>query len=302
MRAQKPALRQVLVKLNEGVSGEGNAVVNLEGLAFPGTSEHDVILQRLEAMKFELAGVTYDSYVAKLKERGGIVEERISGDEFRSPSAQLRVTPLGEVQPLSTHDQVLGGASGQTFLGCRFPADPAYAAAIMHEAAKVGTRLAREGVIGRFAIDFVTVREKSEWKAYAIEINLRKGGTTHPFLTLQFLTDGAYDAGRGVFTTQFGEEKCFVASDHQESPAYRLFTPDDLFDIVARHNIHFDQTRQTGVVFHMMSALGEHGRVGLTAVGNTRDEADALFAKAVAAMDDEARLAMSAQASVAAGE
>jgi hypothetical protein len=52
----------------------------------------------------------------------------------------------------------------------------------------------------------------------------------------------------------------------------------------------------------MMSALGEHGRVGLTAVGNTRDEADALFAKAVAAMDDEARLAMSAQASVAAGE
>ena len=36
MRAQKPALRQVLVKLNEGVSGEGNALVDLEGLTFPG--------------------------------------------------------------------------------------------------------------------------------------------------------------------------------------------------------------------------------------------------------------------------
>src|SRR5499427_6245951 len=118
MRGQKPSLRQVLVKLNEGVSGERNALVNLEGLTFPGTSEHDLILQRLEAMKFELPGVTYDSYVAKLKERGGIVEERISGDEFRSPSAQLRVTPLGDVARLSTHDQVLGGESGQTFLGC----------------------------------------------------------------------------------------------------------------------------------------------------------------------------------------
>jgi hypothetical protein len=300
MRTQKPALRQVLVKLNEGVSGEGNALVDLEGLTFPGTSEHEVILQRLRSMKFELQGVTYDEYVKKLNERGGIVEERISGEEFRSPSAQLRITPLGQVETLSTHDQVLGGASGQTYLGCRFPADTAYAGAIMREANKVGARLAREGVVGRFAIDFVTVREQNEWKAYAIEINLRKGGTTHPFLTLQFLTDGAYDADQGVFRTALGQEKCFVASDHQDSPLYRAFTPDDLFDIVARHNIHFDQTRQSGVVFHMMSALGSHGRLGLTAVGNNRDEADALFAKAVRILDDEARAALDHRA-IAAG-
>ncbi|HEX3145013.1 MAG TPA: peptide ligase PGM1-related protein [Pyrinomonadaceae bacterium] len=299
MRRQKPALRQVLVKLNEGVSGEGNALVDLEGLTFPGTSEHDVILQRLQSMKFELQGVTYDEYVKKLNERGGIVEERIQGEEFRSPSAQMRITPLGQVERLSTHDQVLGGASGQTYLGCRFPADPAYAGAIMREASKVGARLAREGVVGRFAIDFVTVREQNEWKAYAIEINLRKGGTTHPFLTLQFLTDGAYDADHGVFRTALGHEKCFVASDHQDSPLYRVFTPDDLFDIVARHNIHFDQTRQSGVVFHMMSALGSHGRVGLTAVGNNREEADALFAKAVSVLDQEAQTALEQRAAAA---
>jgi hypothetical protein len=299
MRTQKPALRQVLVKLNEGVSGEGNALVDLEGLTFPGTSEHELILQRLHSMKFELQGVTYDEYVKKLSERGGIVEERISGEEFRSPSAQLRITPLGQVELLSTHDQVLGGASGQTYLGCRFPADAAYAGAIMHEASKVGARLAREGVVGRFAIDFVTVREQNEWKAYAIEINLRKGGTTHPFLTLQFLTDGKYDADQGVFTTAFGQQKCFVASDHQDSPLYRVFTPDDLFDIVARHGIHFDQTKQTGVVFHMMSALASHGRVGLTAVGNNRAEADALFAKAVSVLDQEARIALDYQATAA---
>ena len=300
MRAQKPELRQVLVKLNEGVSGEGNALVSLEGLTFPGTSERDLVFDRLQSMKFELPGVTYESYVRRLTERGGIVEERIIGEDFRSPSAQLRVTPLGQVEKLSTHDQVLGGASGQTFLGCRFPADPAYASSIMREAAKVGARLAREGVVGRFAIDFVSVREANgEWKSYAIEINLRKGGTTHPFLTLQFLTDGSYDADKGVFTTALGQQKCFVASDHQDSPLYRAFTPDDLFDIVARHNIHFDQTRQTGIVFHMMSALGEHGRVGLTAVGNSPDEADALFAKAVEILDREARLASDRESAIA---
>ncbi len=66
---------------------------------------------------------TLDAYLAKLAERGGIVEERIAGDEVRSPSVQLRVTPLGEVELLSTHDQLLGGPSGQSYLGCRFPAD-----------------------------------------------------------------------------------------------------------------------------------------------------------------------------------
>src|SRR5436853_462426 len=226
-----------------------------------------------------------------------IFAERIVGEEFRSPSTQLRVTPLGEVERLSTHDQILGGPSGQSYLGCRFPADVSYAPSIMREATKVGARLAREGVVGRFAIDFVVVRDgNGNWDVYAIEINLRKGGTTHPFLTLQFLTDGAYDADKGVFTTTLGQQKCFVASDHQDSPLYRAFTPDDLFDIAARHGIHFDQTRQTGVVFHMMSALGELGRLGLTAVGNTAKEAEALYAKAVGVLEQEARLALNREA------
>ena len=134
----------------------------------------------------------------KLQERKGVVEERIMGEEFRSPSVQLRVTPLGKVELLSTHDQLLGGPTGQSYLGCVFPADTAYAPLITREAAKVGKRLAKEGVIGRFALDFVVVRAKDgTWEPYAIEINLRKGGTTHPFLTLQFLTDGTYDTETG---------------------------------------------------------------------------------------------------------
>ena len=65
-------------------------------------------------------------YTAMCNEDGGIVEERITGDVIRSPSVQLRVLPGGETELLSTHDQLLGGASGQSYLGCRFPAAPAY--------------------------------------------------------------------------------------------------------------------------------------------------------------------------------
>jgi len=290
MRASKPSIKQVLVKLNEGVSGEGNALVDLTGLPPSGDpKERSALGDRLRAMQFELEGITYDSYMEKLKERKGIVEERIAGEEFRSPSVQLRVTPLGAVELLSTHDQLLGGPSGQSYLGCTFPADSGYALLITREAAKVGKRLAKEGVIGRFALDFVVVRSNGKWDPYAIEINLRKGGTTHPFLTLQFLTDGAYDPETAIFTAPNGQQKFFVASDHVESPLYRSLTPDDLFDIVVRHDLHFNQTRQTGVVFHMMSALGEMGRTGLTAVGNSHEEAKAIYTRAVAVLDQEAQ-------------
>jgi PGM1 C-terminal domain len=291
MRARKPVIKQVLVKLNEGVSGEGNAVIDLAGLPPSGdANEQPALEERLRSMQFELKEITYDSYMKKLAERGGVVEERIMGEEFRSPSVQLRVTPLGVVELLSTHDQLLGGPSGQSYLGCIFPADRDYAPLITREAAKVGNRLAKEGVIGRFALDFVVVRTSDgNWDPYAIEINLRKGGTTHPFLTLQFLTDGKYDAEAAIFTAPSGQQKCFVASDHVESPAYRTLTPDDLFDIVVRHSLHFDQTRQTGVVFHMMSALGELGRVGLTAVGNSHKDAKATYERAMAVLDEEAQ-------------
>ncbi len=288
MRARKPSIKQVLIKLNEGVSGEGNALVDLSGLPPSEDSDARAALQdRLRAMRFELKGITYDSYMKKLEERKGVVEERIAGEEFRSPSVQLRITPLGSVELLSTHDQLLGGPSGQSYLGCVFPADSGYASLITREATKVGKRLAKEGVIGRFALDFVVVRSNGKWEPYAIEINLRKGGTTHPFLTLQFLTDGTYDPETAIFTAPNGQQKFFVASDHVESPRYRTLTPDDLFDIVVRHGLHFGQTRQTGVVFHMMSALGELGRMGLTAVGNSHEEAKATYTRALAVLDQE---------------
>jgi hypothetical protein len=290
LRRQKPSIAKVVVKLNEGVSGAGNANVDLKGLPSPGDArERAAVADRIRAMQFESSRMDYSKYVAKLAEHGGIVEELISGRAFTSPSAQLRVTPLGDVEALSTHDQMLGGPSGQAYLGCKFPASPDYAAAIMREALKVGRRLKKEGVIGRFALDFVAVlNDQNEWEVYAIEINLRKGGTTHPFLTLQFLTDGRYDADAGVFRTPRGETKAFVASDHVHSPAYKAFTHEDLFDIAARHGLHFDQSRQTGIVFHMVNGVGEQGALGLTAVANTREEAEALYEKMARVLDEEA--------------
>jgi hypothetical protein len=276
MRADRPAMDSAIVKLNEGVSGEGNAVVRLKGLPAPGSAgERDEVMTRLREMELESVTTPFEVYAAKFAENGGIVEERIVGAELRSPSVQLRVVPGGGVELLSTHDQLLGGASGQSYLGCVFPAAPEYARMITEHAATIGRRLADQGALGRFAIDFVVVRDAGGgWTSYAIELNLRKGGTTHPFLTLQYLTDGRYDPRTALFVTSLGQEKHLVATDHLESELLKGLAPADVFDIVVRHGLHFDQSRQVGIVFHMISCLTECGRLGLTAVGDTPAEAD----------------------------
>ncbi|HUF37492.1 MAG TPA: peptide ligase PGM1-related protein, partial [Anaerolineales bacterium] len=290
MRREKPGMAKVIVKLNEGVSGYGNAQLDLAGLPEPGTDgEAAAVFQRLRSMQYELAGVTYEWYIEQIEKKGGIVEELIQGEDLISPSAQLRVTPLGVVELLSTHDQMLGGPTGQIYLGARFPANRAYGPMIAREAEKVGRRLAAEGVVGRFAIDFIVVKNKAgEWDPYAIEINLRKGGTTHPFLTLQYLTDGKYEPETGYFHTAIGQEKYYVATDVLKSEAYHVFTPADLFDLVSNHRLHYNHTSQTGIVMHMISPIGTVGKVGLTAIGDSTEHAEELYQRFIRLLNEKA--------------
>src|SRR5262249_34013372 len=67
VRRKNPDMEEVLVKLNEGVSGDGNAFVDLRGLPAPGAREEaDAIQGRVSAMRFENPDGTYDAFVAKL--------------------------------------------------------------------------------------------------------------------------------------------------------------------------------------------------------------------------------------------
>ncbi len=279
VRAAHPDAREVVVKLNHGFGGYGNGIVALDTVEASGL--HAAI--RLED---ELADP--EEFLALLERGGGIVEERIAGDEYRSPSVQLRASPEGHVEVLSTHDQILGGPQRLTFLGSRFPADPEYARTITRLAETVGARLALAGAIGRFAIDFVVVRDRGgEWRPYAIEINLRCGGTTHTFIAAQGLTDGEYDVERAEFRGADGRLKHYVASDHLEGPEYARLTPDDLLDLIPERGLGWDEERLTGIAFHMMSALAVAGRVGATAIGNSPEEAQALYERARRALDEE---------------
>lgn len=272
IRRVRPDIRKVIVKLDRAVSGLGNATVDVEGAADP--NELAAAVRRLSPEDAQTDAV---AYLAELRNNGGIVEELIEGDDFRSPSVQMRNSPAGEVEIISTHDQVLGGPTGQMFLGCRFPADLAYTSLISRESMKVGRRLAKEGVIGRYGIDFVVTRSNEEWVPRAIEINLRNGGTTHPYLTLIALTDGTYDPESGCFIAPHGEQRHYMATDHLEHPSFARLTPDDLLDLTSAHPMKWDPESLIGPAFHLVSAIAIAGQIGVTAIAKTRDAAEKMY-------------------------
>ena len=123
----------------------------------------------------------------------------------------------------------------------------------------------------------------------AIEINLRKGGTTHPFRTLQFLTGGRYDPETGLFQSGTGNPKYYFASDNLESEKYRGLLPEDLIDITTYTGLHYNSSSNTGVVFHMIGALSQYGKLGVTCVGNSPEEAEALYERTLQTLDRECR-------------
>jgi hypothetical protein len=265
LRAVKPRLAQVVVKLDDGVCGEGNAIVDLRGLPRPGARiERERIGRRVDAMHLRAPGVALSDYLERLA-RGGVVEERIAGREVHSPSVQLELSP-GGARIVSTHDQIL---SGDKCVGCRFPAAPQYAHTITDAARQIGARLVAAGAIGRAAIDFLAVRDRAnDWRAYALEINLRKGATTHPLATLELLSGGAYDPATGTFHAPCGAERHYVATDYFESPRLNALTVADLPRLGADG---------CGVVFHMLSAVADLGRIGLTAIGASAADAQHRF-------------------------
>ncbi|WP_428484673.1 peptide ligase PGM1-related protein [Rhodopila sp.] len=289
LKARDPGLRRAAVKLNEGLSGEGNALFRFAD-APEGSDLLPWIQDRLPHLAFEARDMTWEAFQAKVQEMGAIVEAFIEGDEKQSPSVQFHIDPLGAIDFVSTHDQVLGGPGGQVYIGCRFPADEAYRLAIQAEAAKVAELLGRRGVLGRFAVDFISVRRGGAWHHFAIEINLRKGGTTHPFLMLQFLTGGAYDPDTGLFRTPAGQPRFYYASDNLEAPHYKGLTPYDLVDIAVLNGLHYDGTTHEGVVFHLISALSEFGKLGVVCVGASPERAEALYRRSVEILDREHRM------------
>ena len=252
LRADGPLPGGVVVKLDDSVAGDGNVVLPAAAL------DGDVAAV--------VAAALPPWYVEVLR-RGGIVEERVTGTDFRSPSCQADVTPDGDVVVLATHEQRLGGPDAQVYEGCSCPADPGYAAELARHTTTTGRALAAEGARGRFAVDFVVCRDASGWRVVALEINLRKGGTTHTLGLTRLLAGATYDAEAGTLRDPGGRPVHYAATDNLVDPAWQQRTPSEVRAALERAGLSYDPATGTGVVPHLLDCLPVDGRMGYTAIG-----------------------------------
>ncbi len=284
LRGRRPGIRRAVIKLDESFSGEGNALFR-----YPESGTREALREGLRQVEFSVPWETPEAYFDKFSKMGGIVEEFIEAEEKLSPSAQLRNSPRGDVMAVSTHDQILGGPSGQVFLGCRFPARDDYRMRVQEAGLKIARVLAAHGVVSRFGVDFLVHRDSpsADWKLSALEINLRMGGTTHPYLALQFLTGGSLDPDTGLFLSPSGHAKYYKATDNLFSEQYRGLMPEDLVDILTVNKLHYSHGTESGVLFHLIGALSEFGKLGLTAIANSPAQVDDLYAHTLEVLDRE---------------
>ena len=264
-----PSPDAVVVKLNEGFSGQGNAIVDLR--SFGG--------RLLDCpTTFGADEESWPSFEGKIASGGAVVEELMRVPGTVSPSVQLRVTPDGGVHLVSTHSQVLGGPGGQVYLGCRFPADDGYRLEIQRWALRVAEVLARQGVIGLFGIDFIVVPARSGVDTYVSEINLRIGGTTHPFWMALLATEGTYDPATGQLVAD-GQAKAYLATDNLKSERLAGQSPTQVVATIAEAGLAYDHRTRTGATVHLLGALHDYGKLGVTCIADSPGGADDLYRK-----------------------
>lgn len=264
----RPAAVGVVIKTDDSAAGDGNQVIR-----FDGSPEAVELRARIEAFP--------EWYLADLI-AGSVVEELITGHTVTSPSVQVDILPSGEPFVLATHEQVLGGPDGQVYVGCRFPASPDYAARLGRYGHAVGEALARRGALGRFSVDFMCAQVvNGNWDVFALEINLRKGGTTHPYAALRNLAPGHYDIDSGQWITGDGSPRYYESSDNVVNPSWLGRPPGEVIRAVSNAGLQFDPFSRTGVVLHMLSCLAIDGRLGMTAIGRSAPEAGQLYASTV---------------------
>lgn len=279
-------IRKAVVKMNDGFSGEGNAIFSYEDITDQFDIEKQIRHLLPEKLEMIARDLSYDQFIAKFEKMGGIVEVYMDSFRKASPSVQCRINPLGKVDIISTHDQLMGGHDGQVFLGGSFPANAEYSVEVGIIGKKIAEALKQKGVMGRFGIDFLSVKDGENWKHYAIEINLRKGGTTHPYIMLQFLTDGDYNADTGKYVLQNGEEKCYIFTDNLHNEKYKGLTPEDLIDIAVLNKLHYDSTKEEGVMFHLIGALSQFGKAGLVCIASDVERAKYFYEKTEKALSE----------------
>ena len=98
-----------------------------------------------------------------------------------------------------------------------------------------------------------------------------------------------YETETGRYLTPAGQPRYYYASDNLQDALYCGLTPDDLIDISVYHDLHFHGASQQGVVFHLIGALSEFGKLGVVCIGDSPKNAMVSYEHTVNVLNSEVK-------------
>ena len=285
-----PSTKRLMIKRNYSSSGKGNCVFYWNNFAEkyaidPKKMDLEEIAGLIrknfnEFASFQNVKTDLNEYRMRFNKTGGIVELYIEGEIKFSPSTQVLITSKNKPRIISNHEQILGGPDNQVYLGCKFPSLESHRRLIIAEGEKIASWLAKKGVIGNFAIDYVVTYEKGMKKptVYPIEINLRKGGTTHIFRIAYYLTGAKYNPKNGLLLSD-KTPIYYYALEAFENEKYKGLDPLELINLVSESKISFNKKTNKGALIYMPGMVAEYGKFGSICLGQSPEEAEEYYKK-----------------------
>jgi len=213
-------------------------------------------------------------FFSSMRQEGCIVEEVLSADVVNSPSVQFEIFPDGTIKNNATHEQVI--TEGIFYAGVSFPAKAAYRQQVIDMGTRIAEEIADRGGLGIGAIDLLAIKDNADehWQISAIEINARKGGTTHTYMWAMFLTGSVYNEVTGLLKNDQGAVYYRGTEEFLKREELKHISVESFLEAFRKSGLDFDHSKKTGAFIHMATCLPHFGKFGVTVIGRTPEEVE----------------------------
>ncbi|AEA60139.1 peptide ligase PGM1-related protein [Burkholderia gladioli] len=265
---ERTSASEYLIKLNCEEAGKGIAIVDRESIPQP--------FEKFASLIKVPKDIPVDEFLNALCRQGATVEAFIAAPIKACPSVKMEVLADGSVRNLATHDQALNGLA---YSGSRFPADESYRSELIRIGYQVAEVAGQRGARGIVSVDFLATKNSSAepWTLWGMEINARKGATTHPYYWTRWLTGSDYSVDTGKLTCAAGET-VYCASEFFSDPRLHLVPPSLILSDLKESGLDYNHQTRSGVFVHMLSSVRRFSKVGATVIARDSNEVDRLSA------------------------
>ncbi|XP_041465321.1 IQ domain-containing protein H-like [Lytechinus variegatus] len=253
---------------------------------------------------------TWEKFLEAFLSQGGVIEACPPSDSVTSLTVNMLIEPNGRMSIISSGDQIHADSPFNCW-GLSVPQSSVDAKPLNEACIKVAKCCRQRGVLGYFAIDFVTFIDPAtqEQKLWAVDLNLWYDDSVSMTKLMLYVTGGTLDTENYVFNVppvkkekkKSNHRRKFEYIEPEEPPntaRYAVMSTRLLhtnltvihysvfFQMCRAHGIGYDIKEKQGTVFTLIDSFKREG-IGMLAIGEQLQGVLANFARNLSVIHQE---------------